>query len=333
MYKIEQINNYQIWEDFNLKQLNTLFVQSLGYGEFYKKIGEQFWIIGIFENNVLVGGSLVLSVHAKRGNFLYLPYGPVGERGLVEFFSYLKQFGKDNHYDFIRVSPFIDDTFENQKLYKNFGFKPAPIHVLAETTWILDLTLNKEELLMKMEKNHRYLIKRCEKEGVKILNTSNIDEFNKLHDETAKRHKFVRFSSNYMANEFSVFSLRNEAMIFNGFLPTGELDSSAIIIYYGQMAAYRHGASLNLNHKIPTSYLLQWQAILEAKTRGFKYYNFWGIAPENAKRDHPFKGITHFKKGFGGYQKDLLHCQDLPISVRYWITWLIETLRRINRGF
>ncbi|KKQ28111.1 MAG: Methicillin resistance protein [Candidatus Magasanikbacteria bacterium GW2011_GWC2_37_14] len=333
MYKIEKITNHEIWENFNLQQLNTLFVQSVQYGKFYEKIGEQFWIFGIFENNILIGGSLVVTVHARRGNFLYLPYGPIGERGLKDFFSYLKEFAKKNNYDFIRVSPFIEDSIKNKELYKNLGFRSSPIHVLAETTWLLDLATTQEELLQQMDKTHRYLIKRCEKEGVKIEKSDDINKFNKLHDETAKRHKFIRFSNKYITNEFNSFTLKDQCLIFNGFLSTNELDSSAVIIYYGNMAAYRHGASLNLNHKISTSYLLQWEAIKEAKKRGIKYYNFWGIAPENAKKNHPFKGITHFKKGFGGYQKDLLHCQDLPISYKYCFAWIIETLRRIKRRF
>ena len=71
----------------------------------------------------------------------------------------------------------------------------------------------------------------------------------------------------------------------------------------------------------------------EAKKRGMKWYNFWGIAPDDAPASHPFKGITHFKKGFGGEEKQLLHCQDMPLSWKYWINWFIETVRSKKRGF
>jgi lipid II:glycine glycyltransferase (peptidoglycan interpeptide bridge formation enzyme) len=63
-----------------------------------------------------------------------------------------------------------------------------------------------------------------------------------------------------------------------------------------------------------------------------KFYNFWGIAKEGDKK-HPFYGITHFKKGFGGFEKDLLPAHDLKVSFKYWIDYVIETLRRIKRGF
>jgi lipid II:glycine glycyltransferase (peptidoglycan interpeptide bridge formation enzyme) len=210
------------------------------------------------------------------------------------------------------------------------------MHILAENTWLLDLTKSEEELLAEMEKGHRYLIRRCEKDGVKITKSNNLDDlklFNQLHDETAKRHKFHRFPKEYVEKEFASFAQHNQSLIFNAYLPDGRLDSSAIIMFYGNMSAYRHGASLGLDNKLPTSYLLQWEAIKEAKRRGMKWHNFWGITPEKAGKKHPFYGITHFKKGFGGEQLNLIHCQDLPITKKYWVNWIIETIRSIKRGF
>ncbi len=122
-------------------------------------------------------------------------------------------------------------------------------------------------------------------------------------------------------------------MLLLGYLPDGTLDSGAVIMSYGTMACYRHGASLGLDKRVPTSYLVQWRAIQEAKRRGCHWYNLWGVAPEGSSKKHPFFGITHFKKGFGGVQKDLLHCQDLPLRPGYWVNWTIETIRRMKRGF
>jgi len=339
--QIKQVENKTEWEKFVLAQPSTIFVQSYKYGEFYEKMGENSWIFGIYNENKLIGGSLVVSTHAKRGDFLYLPYGPLlpekeGREALQKLTKFLKKFAKENKYSFIRVSPFIDETAETKRMFRKSGYRNAPIHVLAESTWLLDLQKSDEDLLMDMKKNHRNLIRRCERDGVKIEKTSDIKDlkkFNKLHDETAKRHNFHRFSDSYVEREFSVFNKDNEVILFNAYLPDGRLDSSSVIMFYGNMAAYRHSGSLGFDRKLPTSYLLQWEAIKEAKKRGIRYYNFWGIAPEDAHKKHPFKGITHFKKGFGGFQKDLLHCQDLPVSAKYWVTWVIETIRSFNRGF
>lgn len=335
--EVKQIKNKKKWEDFVLAGEYTLMTQSTKYGIFFESSGEESWVFGVYDDEKLIGGSLVLSTHARRGNFLYLPYGPVGDikKILKPLTEHLKTFAKQNNYDFVRVSPFVDENKETKKLFKNNSFRKAPMHVLAETTWLLDLDQSEEKLMTAMNKNHRNLIRRCSKEGVLIEKSNDpksLEDFNKLHDFTAKRHNFHRFSDEYVAKEFKAFQAE-DALIYKAYLPDGRLDTSSVIYYYGNMACYRHGASLLQNKKIPTSYLLQWESIKEAKSRGCKYYNFWGIAPDGAGKHHPFYGITHFKKGFGGFKKDLLPAQDLPVSYKYWFNWVIETFRSIKRGF
>jgi peptidoglycan pentaglycine glycine transferase (the first glycine) len=337
---VKIVNNVSDWENFLKTQEFTPFVQSSKYIDFYTSLQEKGFILGIFEGEKLIGGSVVVTTHAKRGNFLYLPYGPIlpqkqREQSLKVLVEYLKKYGKENAFDFVRVSPFLDDTLENKQLFLKNNFQPAPMHVLAENTWMLDITDDEETLLKNMNKNHRNLIRRCEREGVVIKKSTDINSLKNLSellDTTAKRHNFIRFSDHYIESEFQAF-LPSNVMLFEAFLPDGSLDGAAVILFYGNMAAYRHSASLNINSKLPSSYLLQWHVIQEAKKRGIQWYNFWGIAPETASKEHPFFGITHFKKGFGGQKKDLLHCQDLPLSKKYWFNWIIESIRRIKRGF
>jgi lipid II:glycine glycyltransferase (peptidoglycan interpeptide bridge formation enzyme) len=78
------------------------------------------------------------------------------------------------------------------------------------------------------------------------------------------------------------------------------------------------------------NYLLQWEAIKEAKKRNMQTYNFWGISP-NENPNHRFSGVTKFKIGFGGSRVDYLHAHDLPISSWYWAVYLLESLRKSSR--
>lgn len=341
MFSVKEITNHKEWNDFLKKQVYTVFVQSSEYIDFYTAMGESGFILGIYNDNELVGGSVIVSTHAKRGSFLYLPYGPMlpeqhREETLALFTQTLKKRAKDEGCWFVRVTPFLDDKKEIQELFQKNAYRPAPIHVLAENTWLLDVTSDEEQLLAVMNKNHRNLIRRCEREGVKIDVSSDPSALEDLHlllDETAKRHHFHRFSRSYIEKEFAAFAREGNALVYRSYLKDGALDGAAVIYFYGTMAVYRHSGSRNIDKKIPTSYLIQWHIIQEAKKRGMRYYNFWGVAPENTSNKHPFHGITHFKKGFGGSQKDLLPCQDVPLSKKYWITWGIETIRRIKRGF
>lgn len=330
------------WDEFVAKQTFTIFVQSSQYVDFYQKLGEVGCVFGIFDQGQLIGGSVVVSTHAKRGNFMFLPYGPIlpddhRATAALESLTYaLIQYGNEHHYDFIRVSPFIDDTEQHRLMFHQLGYKSAPIHVLAEHTWLLDVRLDEEALLKAMNKNHRNLIRRCEKSGVTIVKSTTDEDLELVYTllkETATRHQFFKFPFSYIKAEFSTFLANNQAIIFKAILPNGQVDAASVMMYFGTMGVYRHSGSLQLDNHLPTSYLIQWEAIKEAKKRGMHYYNFWGIAPDHAPASHPFTGIRHFKKGFGGFQKDLLHCQDYPLRPKYLYTWLIETIRRIKRGF
>ncbi|MFA7315169.1 MAG: peptidoglycan bridge formation glycyltransferase FemA/FemB family protein [Candidatus Magasanikbacteria bacterium] len=339
-FRIQEIESPQIWESFIQKQKSTVFVQSPQYGAFYKTLGENFFILGILKDGELVGGSLVVTTHARRGNFLYLPYGPFlpaehTSEALKVFTDYLKTYAKKNNYSFIRVSPFLEENSENIALFKSCKYRSAPMHVLAETTWILDIRASEEILLKNMNKNHRNLIRRCEREAVVITQSrdpKDLEGLDQMLEVTARRHNFTKFSRTYIASEFKSF-LPDNTVLFEARLPDGRLDGAAIIMFYGNMACYRHSASLGLDNKLPTSYLLQWEVIKEAKKRGLYWYHFWGIAPTGANKKHPFFGITHFKKGFGGEIRNILHCQDFVVSKKYYFNWIIEQFRKRKRGF
>lgn len=342
-YHIRQLNDNNTWNAFVMKQPYSLFVQSSQYGDFYASMGEPRWMFGIFdEQDVLVGGSLCVGVHAKRGNFLYLPYGPIlpstthAQNALLAFDSALTLFAHQHAYDFIRISPFYEAGEHGMDSLVSLGYKPAPMHVLAEHTWLLRCNQTDNLLFAGMKKNHRNLIRRCEREGVKVEMTTNEGALNILDsmlEEVGRRHDFHRFSRSYIQKEFNSFAPIGEATIFVSRLPDGRPDAAAIIMFYGSMACYRHSASLNLDKRLPTSYLIQWRVIQEARKRGMTWYNFWGIAPEDAPTSHPFKGITHFKQGFGGIPKNLVQCHDKPITKKYWLNWIIEYLRSRRRGF
>lgn len=338
-FSIEIVTDKKEWEQFLQTAEPNIFVQSWHYGEFFRTLGEEFFVLGIRDNGKLIGGSLVVTTTAKRGKFLYLPYGPkldfTNKELWQAFVQELKKKAQEYQTDFIRISPFADDTEQLAVQFKQAAFRPAPLHVLAENTWILDLSPDQETLFKAMRDTTRNLINRGKREGVEIKITEDEEALKRLSDllqETAQRHNFTPFSFKYMKAEFDAFKSLDAVKIFEAYYQ-GRMVSSAVIFFYGDTAVYRHSGSSSERIKCQPSYLLQWHVIEEAKKRGLKYYNFWGIAPENAPQNHPFMGITTFKTGFGGFKKDLLHCQDLPITWKYWVNWLVETFRRIKRGF
>ncbi|KPJ71478.1 hypothetical protein AMJ50_02000 [Parcubacteria bacterium DG_74_3] len=339
---IKELNNKNFFEKFLLECKEKTFLQSWNWGEFNKTMGDKIWRFGIFENEKLLSVALIIKVQAKRGAFLFLPHGPVlksqetedKRRVLNMLMNKLRKIARKEGADFIRISPLWESNQENIEIFKKLGFRKAPIHMHPEITWELELSPSEENLLMGMRKTTRYLIRKAlENKEIQIIKTRDIKDvetFNKLYQDTVERQHFIPFSLDYLKNEFSAFNPDNQILIFLGKYK-GEIVSSGIFIFWQNIAFYHHGATSLKHPKIPVSYLLQWEAIKEAKQKGYQFFNFWGIVSKEDK-SHPWAGLTLFKMGFGGHKKEYVETQDLPLSKRYWLTFIFEKLRKIKRG-
>lgn len=232
---------------------------------------------------------------------------------------------------FLRISPLLPKDSTITSVFSAHACIPAAIHRMdGEYCWTLDLTKDEDALLSGMRKTTRYEIRRADKEGINIFSTRDpkyLKEFFSLYESTSTRHGFVPHTG--IREEFELFAKKNQAVLYIGSFE-GNVTAAAIILYYGNQAIYHHGASIQ--SKVPASYRLQWEAIQDAKKRGMKVYNFWGIAPENSPK-HPWRGITLFKKGFGGHELEYLHAMDLPLSPWYTVPRTIETVRRLLKGY
>lgn len=340
---VREIARKEIWESFLSECNEKTFCQSWNWGEFNKAMGDEVWRVGIFNEEELVGAAQILFIKAKRGKFLFVPHGPVfngdpSPEALQTLLNYLKKTGKDKGAVFIRFSPIMERSDSNKGIYRKLGTRNAPIHMHPELTWELNLEDAEDDILRGMRKTTRYLVKQAEKDPeVKIEQSQSLEDLNAFEDvylKTADRHSFTPFSMRYLKEELAAFKGDDEILIFSGRYK-GEIVSSAMIIFYGGAAFYHQGASSLKYPKIPVSYLLQWEAIKEAKRRGCHVYNFWGIAPEedlNKAKNHPWAGLSLFKKGFGGYKKEYVKTQDYPLSPLYWLTFIFEELRRRKRN-
>lgn len=334
---VKRIENKKEWEDFILSKSPNIFLQSWNWGEFHQSLGHKIFRLGLIQNGKIMGTALLIKEKAKRGIYLTCPGGPLlvnwRKENLKRIIDEAVKIGKEEKAVFLRARPSIIENQENKELFRTMGFLSAPMHMHAETTWQLNLTPSEDELLANMRKTTRYSIRRAAKDEVKIVKSKKVSDIEILYQlqiEAVKRHKFVPFSKNFMEKQFQMFARDNQVLLFLAEYKK-QILSAAMIIYYGDMAVYHYAGTSSKFPKIFSSYLLQWEAIKEAKKRGCKVYNFWGIAPAD-KPKHRFAGVTIFKKGFGGEQVDYLHAQDYPLSLFYRITRLFETIRRKKRG-
>lgn len=339
---IKEIDKKEIWEKFLLGCEEKTFLSSWNWGEFQEAMGSKIWRFGIFSNDELVAVVLVIKTIAKRGTFLLIPHGPnlkspnQKAQILKTLLEKLKEISKKEKADFIRINPILERNEENMEIFKRLGFKQAPIHAHPEASWKLDITPSEEQLLSRMRKTTRYLIRQAEKDkDIEIYQSrdlKDVEVFNKIHSEVVKVQKFVPFSLDYFKKEFSVFQEDKEICIFFAKYK-GEIAAASYVVFWSNIGFYHHAALLPKYHKIPLAYLLEWESIKEAKRRGCNLYDFWGYVNPKENPKHPWAGPTLFKMGFGGRAYEYVKTQDFPLSKKYWITNFFEKLRRIKRGY
>ncbi|PIT90187.1 MAG: hypothetical protein COU22_03615 [Candidatus Komeilibacteria bacterium CG10_big_fil_rev_8_21_14_0_10_41_13] len=337
MNRIEfrEIDKVKDWQNFVQSFDFYTFLQSWQWGEFQELSGEKIWRFGGYLDNRLLLTCLVIKVKARRGTFLLCPHGPLFKddkliKPLTDFLASLADQEKAN---FIRLSTAMLSTKQNAKKLESLGYRFAPMHVHTETTWLLDVSKDQQTLLAEMRKTARQMIKRAEKEGVEVVKDNSetgIEKFIAMHKKHALEAGYEAFSAKFIKNLFEAFDQNSISLKFANY--QGQTEAASVIIFYGKQAVYYLAATDTKHSKFSPSYLLQWQSILEAKSKGCKVYNFWGVSPDDNPK-HPIQGVSAFKRGFGGYQLDLLHAYDYPINGKYRLNWLIETLRRIKRKY
>ena len=334
---VRDITDREQWERFVISLHPNTFLHSWNWREAQEKIGERVMTIGAFSGSDLVGVALGIAVQARRGRILFCPHGPLtrsyaGPDVMRALLGELKRRAKGDGSVCLRVSPVMTPK-EGEAFFRGEGFRSAPTHMHAERMWVLRLEPEEDRLLAEMRKTTRNLVRRAERDGVTVRFSTDADDINTftdLYQETATREHFVPFSRPFLEAEFAAFVGKNQ-----GFLAFAEHNgtplASALVITHGGTGFYHQGASSRRHPKIPAPYLLQWRIIQKLKESGHTRYNFWGIAPENTP-NHPWAGLTLFKEGFGGEVAEYLHAQDLPLRPGYWITYVVELLRKKKRG-
>ncbi len=334
--KIKLVNNLSHWDKFILNKSPWSFFQSYAWGDVQRLIGIEVMRFGVYDRDKMRGAFQMFIIKARRGTFIHVRHGPVFDtrdpHALVNYWNLftheMVRIAHEKGAFCVRVSPMYKDDLVYRQMLGNLHYIPAPIHRLDfETCWLLDLQKNEADLFTSMRKTTRYLIRQAIKLGVEVEISQNIDAFLRLYERTTVRHHFIPHKG--IREEYSIYTKNKQGILLLGKYRR-EVLSGALIIFFGNQAIYHHGASLA--SKIPASYLLQWVAIQEARKRKLKFYNFGGIAPPNVPR-HPWRGLSLFKRGFGGEEIHFIHAHDLPTSPLYGVSYTLDKIRKIVRGY
>ena len=220
--------------------------------------------------------------------------------------------------------------------------------------FVIDIMKSEEELLAQMKAKTRYNIKLSQKHNVFVKVISNfkfqilnqvqnpndknfkfyVDEFIRLVKITAKRDGITPHPESYYCKMFE--TIPGDILKLYVAEYENKVIAANIIIYYGNTATYLHGASDNEYRNVMAPYLLQWQAILDAKKAGLEKYDFGGIKTCNIKHGtynkNSWSGITRFKISFAPDTKPIEFPGSYDIIIKTGIYRLYKIFQRIKKS-
>ncbi|MFA6992721.1 MAG: peptidoglycan bridge formation glycyltransferase FemA/FemB family protein [Candidatus Gracilibacteria bacterium] len=324
----------KLWDEFVLSHPLASIHQTSTWGHFQSSIPERgkYFIVVLEKNGKIIGGSMIIK-HKLRGNLCWfyscrgplLNYNAANISEQVEtLLSEIKKIAQNEKAVFFRIDPPI------KKIPDLKGFKETKYGFQPTHTLILDLTKPLEVLLKEMKPKGRYNIHIAEKKGVKIIKADIKDKttfekqltaFHEILLQTTNRDGFSAHGKAFYKDMLTTLSDEEKACLYLAKYEN-KIIAGILVTFFKCTAIYYYGASGNEHRNLMAPYLLQWAAIKEAKERGLKFYDFLGIAPQDAK-NHPWKGVTEYKLKFGGEVHEYSKAKDYVFKKFHYLLYLL----------
>ncbi len=222
--------------------------------------------------------------------------GPVCDEGKL-WYAAIADFAEEMRRENIAYLDVAPDWVQTANDDVENAFRDARWKRLGEgrTSLRLDLTRHEDVIFAGFRKNSRYEIRRAERLGVSVAPAScnaDMEAFLALHARLADRKNFradspvhLRGAIQWFIDENSRGALllaRSENVIYGG----------AVVGRSGRRCWYLWGAADKHEH-FNVGHILQWKALLWAKSHGCTEYDFGGYTPGATS------GPAWFKAGFG----------------------------------
>lgn len=336
--KIIEAENRAAWDEFVTSHPEANFLQSWDFYEFYRSRGNAVVRrVAVDDQGQIQAAYAGVVETARRGRHLAIAGGPIADEHDQELLQLLvgdmRAQGEAKRCVFVRVRPQWERTEQSLQLMQKLGFKPAPMYLSVEFAGVLNLEKTEEEILTGMRQRLRRALRKAAKNDIEVETSrdpKDIHEFYQIQMQTAGRHGFVAFSEDFLTKQFAAFAPHNEAVLYTAKYQ-GETLAQNFMIFYGNEASYHYGVSSELGTKLSGAPLLHLVAMRDARERGIKRYNFWGIVGED-ETWHRFYGVSQFKRGFGVDELKYVPAHDLVLKPgKYAITKLIESVRKKKR--
>jgi peptidoglycan pentaglycine glycine transferase (the first glycine) len=197
------------------------------------------------------------------------------------------------------------------------GVRVSPHNIQPPRTIIVDLRETEDNILARMKQKTRYNIRLAAKKGVTVRPWDDLPAFHQMMLVTGGRDGFGVHSREYYQRAYDVFHPAGMAELLVAEYESKPL-AALMVFAHGKRAWYVYGASIDQERNRMPTYLLQWEAMRWAHSKGAEEYDLWGIpdADEETLETHFTErsvglwGVYRFKRGFGGEVKRAAQAMD-----------------------
>jgi lipid II:glycine glycyltransferase (peptidoglycan interpeptide bridge formation enzyme) len=292
------------------------FKQSSWWTEFLSEQGwESFGAVSKDADVICGGANVLIRSFARDRCYYYIAHGPVlpgKQEDAEEVFAALLEHIAEVR----RADPRV---VSHLRLEANWVERPSFIEGCKEVSgWVdprltlrVDLSEPATAILEQMKPKGRYNIRVAQRKGVSIVedvSPQGVADFLGIYNKTLRRHRVHRHTSDYFRSLAERLAVQNRGTILFAEYQ-GERIATALFIYFGDTATYNYGGSLTVHRNVMAPYLLHFEAMLRAKARGHRWYDFYGVAPVD-QPDDPWADFSAFKRKFGGQERKLVPALD-----------------------
>jgi serine/alanine adding enzyme len=280
----------------------------------------------------------------------YVPRGPLfdGDHLDPDFLEALVRRARARRAAFLRLEPAIAVNDPRASALdaqlRSAGFKPTTKTLQLRSSVAVDIDRPLDELFRDFSKGHRADVKRGERNGVTVRESTSAADFELLEHmllATQERKKFTYHSAAYYRTLWQAFG--DAARLFVAQYDGRDV-AAALVVGWRNFGSYLVAGSTGEALELRAVHVLQWHAIGWAHERGVKTWDLGGMADargtyelavaegghsdteldamRHAAEADPLDGVYRFKKGWGGHVVRTLPAYDrVFIPPAYWF-WL-----------
>jgi lipid II:glycine glycyltransferase (peptidoglycan interpeptide bridge formation enzyme) len=298
------IVNQQEWETY-FNQFNQAHIlQSAEWGALKSAFGWE----SVFVRDDKAGAMILFRKLPFGFTIAYIPEGPLGVPS-DKFWNEVSEVCKQKKAIFLKVEPFVwqEDVEELDNLNLETSFKLVTDTVQPPSTIVIDLRDDEDVILARMKQKTRYNIRLAERKRVEVELSEELSTFHDLMKLTGERDAFGVHSEEYYQKAFDLFHTHGKCSLLIASFEGTPL-AGVMVFTHGKNAWYLYGASSNEYRNLMPTYLIQWKAMLYAKSLGCEFYDLYGVPDADLEtleesfsaRNDGLWGVYRFKRGFGG---------------------------------